>query len=882
MNVSRDLLGLVLAASLLAPSFVAQAQQFETPAEEEEQQRLGIEEITVTAERRETAAQSTPVAVSAFTGTFLDDQGYYNFEDVSTFVPNIQFGRTLVGSGGITIRGVSSSAGDRATAFHVDGIYVNRSSAAEGITFYDVQRVEVLRGPQGTLYGRNATGGSINVITNPPGPDFEVLGDIQFGTYDQILPRLALNIPIIEDRLFFRSSFVSEIRNGFQRNEFTSDRSQDADDANQWAIRNQLRFLPTDSLDLTVRYMYSRQTAVGPGQKILGPHPSSVDLGGLDVDLYCTSAAAQASGCFVHPNPANNRRIWLDTIGIADNWDNTVNGQLVWDVPEIAFLGETRAKVVGSWLERHASGVSDQDGSDGNYIDTVETVTTRYDRIPNPASPVGYDLVPDSGCLSTEMLDITPGAPGDPSYTLQEAERAAGCDRGYSLLEEIVVEAQWASAGEGIPLEGPASMEGLSGNLDWILGVFYLNASSSDNLLATTAALPWVMDSPFGPLGAFLRGWKTPVLDSRTNDAQSWAVFGEADYSMGQNTDSVWDNWTLTFGLRYTHDEKEATRQTPNVEILGNVVQGVIDITSGSPGASESWNAVTGEAIAQWDWSDQNMVYFKGARGYKAGVINTSLVNDEDPSTTVPNADPEYVWAFEAASKNRFWENRVQANLTGFYYKYKDLQVSQLNNVSIVTQNSPDATIWGIEAEFVARPLDDYVDDFWTGLQLIANFGYLSATYDSFQDCLLPEAGENIDCSGNTLVRAPPYTVTLILDWPFDFGRFGTLAPNVQFFASGKVWYRPTNCPENPNCAAALDPLGIPVNDDFQDPYHLWDIRLTWTSEDGQFSVAGFVDNVSDKDVIQSQVTGSNQIGSPIQVRFDRPRTAGIRLGMQF
>ena len=90
------------------------------------------------------------------------------------------------------------------------------------------------------------------------------------------------------------------------------------------------------------------------------------------------------------------------------------------------------------------------------------------------------------------------------------------------------------------------------------------------------------------------------------------------------------------------------------------------------------------------------------------------------------------------------------------------------------------------------------------------------------------------------------------------------------------------NCPDNPECAEKLNPYGIPVNDDFQDPYQIWDFRLTWTSDDGHFSIVGFVNNLADKDVIQSQVTGSNQIGSPIQVRFDRPRTAGIRLAMQF
>ncbi|MFP6608273.1 MAG: TonB-dependent receptor, partial [Myxococcota bacterium] len=160
----------------------------------------------------------------------------------------------------------------------------------------------------------------------------------------------------------------------------------------------------------------------------------------------------------------------------------------------------------------------------------------------------------------------------------------------------------------------------------------------------------------------------------------------------------------------------------------------------------------------------------------------------------------------------------------------------------------------------------------------------LNAEYGSFENCYLGEANRGIDCSGNTLTRAPPYTATVIANWPFDFGRWGTVTPNVQLYASGKVYFRPSNCP-NSECGAAIDAQFPPPgtrqqNKDFQSPYEILDARISWTSADQHVEVSGFVNNIADKDVIQSQVVGSSLIGSPIQVRFDRPRTWGVRVGL--
>ena len=852
-------------AALLLGGIPAFAQEDEPESERSE----GVEDIYVTAERRESRLQETPVAVSVFTGADLDQKGYLDFEDVSFQVPNVQYGRDLVGSGGFTIRGISSSVGDRSTSFHFDGIYANRGSAVEGVTFFDIQRVEVLRGPQGTLYGRNSTGGAINVISTPPGPDFEAFGDVQFGSYNQVLWRAALNLPIHSERLFARVSLFGDQRDGYQKNitekqTITWDGSpvkkKDADDSSTFGVRNQLRWLPTDNLDLTLRYNYAQRTGVGGAQKTLGDYPAFVTFPtpfgvDLDVDQYCQSGAARDSGCIVTDNPADNRKIVLDLIGDADAWSHTVNGQVVWDLPE-TWAGETQFKGLFSYYTSRSYGLSDQDGSDADLVRAFTTVNTSYE-------------VDSDG-----LLEVVSGC--DPAaYSAGETAEEAGCRRGHNELAETVLEAQWSSAG--------------GGDLDWVLGAFFLNTKSFNNGVVTTKPAPWINGEIAGTaLEDSANDLQVPVLTTTRGRARSLAAFGQLDYRLGQDSDTFWDDWTATLGLRYTYDWKKVVRDTPKISpILVLPVFGPIEVPIQAQivaADSDNWNSVTGTARLKWDWSDENHLYFSGSRGFKSGVIVTALKNSTDPDSSFDNADPEHIWAAEVGSKNRFWDNRVQANLTGFYYWYEALQISQLAEASVITQNATDADVWGLEAELIVKPLEGFVPELFEGLTLLTNAGYLDATYGDFEDCFLGEAERNIDCTGNTLTRAPPYTVTVIANWPFDFGRFGTLTPNAQFHASGKVQFRPSNCP-NPECEAALAlqfPEGRAQNIDHQKPYEIWDARLTWTSADQHVEVSGFVNNIADKDVIQSQVVGSSLLGAPIQVRFDRPRTWGVRVGLSW
>jgi iron complex outermembrane recepter protein len=171
-----------------------------------------IQVIEVTSQKRRESVLKTPVAVTALSAGDLDDAGVKGTADLVNLVPNVQIGTANNGNTNISIRGIGSTntteLGDPAAAFHIDGVYLGRPRSAQG-TFFDLERVEVLRGPQGTLYGRNATAGAINIITNKP--SFGRLGgelQFEFGNYNTLRAEGSINAPL-NDVVAVRAALLS-------------------------------------------------------------------------------------------------------------------------------------------------------------------------------------------------------------------------------------------------------------------------------------------------------------------------------------------------------------------------------------------------------------------------------------------------------------------------------------------------------------------------------------------------------------------------------------------------------------------------------------------------------------------------------------------------
>jgi iron complex outermembrane receptor protein len=225
-----------------------------------------LSEIVVTAEKKSELASRTPVALSAFGGDSLKSAGIVSIADIQNIAPGVNMGRDGFGVN-INIRGVTStdntSKGDQGIAFNVDGIPIGRP-IEEGLSFFDVDRVEVLRGPQGTLYGKSSTGGAINIITNKPKDQFEASADVEFGNYSTRRGDAVVNVPVTE-QFAFRVAANFNDRNGYL---IPSDASAPRNDQHDQSLRLSGLYQFTPSISLLLTGTFGTVGGVGQSQAV--------------------------------------------------------------------------------------------------------------------------------------------------------------------------------------------------------------------------------------------------------------------------------------------------------------------------------------------------------------------------------------------------------------------------------------------------------------------------------------------------------------------------------------------------------------------------------------------------------------------------------------
>lgn len=242
-----------------------------------------LEEIVVTAQKREQVLQEVPAAITALSAAALIEQGVTDIYGLSALAPNVEVTR-VIETPSIFIRGVGSqvlaTGADGSVATHVDGVYVSRPKA-QVAGLYDIERIEILRGPQGDLYGRNSTGGTLNIITRRPTDEFEAWGRVSAGNYSRLDAEGAISGPLVADALLGRLSFVSLNHSGYTSNIATGN---DVDDQSEWGVRGQLLWRAASNLDLLFSADYYSGRDHSGGWHVLGPATAAplagVALGG--------------------------------------------------------------------------------------------------------------------------------------------------------------------------------------------------------------------------------------------------------------------------------------------------------------------------------------------------------------------------------------------------------------------------------------------------------------------------------------------------------------------------------------------------------------------------------------------------------------------------
>lgn len=305
-----------------------------------------IEEVLVTAEKRAGTVQETSIAISAYGSEELDLRGIEELEDLQFSAPNLVISHNSQSP--VTyayIRGIGSDqlvAGfDPGVAYHVDGIYVGQPSAMPG-DMWDLERVEVLRGPQGTLYGRNTTGGAINVITREPGAEPDANVDVTFGNYGRQRIRAAAGGGFA-DGVSGRVSFISDNDNGYQQNSA----GDNGDQTDYTSVRGKLKFDLGESADivLTAQWFDSEGRQSQKRREPFGP----VDFGGgFVINVYDGAT----------PNPTNPRKVAKDHPEMLDLENRYFSAKLTWDVG-FGQLVATTGYIDNEWFQNTDIDMSD-------------------------------------------------------------------------------------------------------------------------------------------------------------------------------------------------------------------------------------------------------------------------------------------------------------------------------------------------------------------------------------------------------------------------------------------------------------------------------------------------------------------------------------------
>jgi iron complex outermembrane receptor protein len=270
-----------------------------------------IESLVVTARRRPELLQETPVAATVLGGELLQQRGVDSLEDIGAYVPNLTAFSGVQHQGSFYSRGVGQRDSfvtlDPGVGIYVDDVYVARGQGALLPTL-DLERIEALRGPQGTLYGKNTIGGAIKLISEKPGPEPYIAGALGGGEYDSINGGATLNAPIVDGLLYSRFAFVGRSAEGYTENTFNGERYNDDD---LKAARAQFRLLPLEAITLDLSGHYASQSMEARASKC---RVSNATLAGFIPGLAASCGAAQRASTYRFATELDER-YFLDSYG---------------------------------------------------------------------------------------------------------------------------------------------------------------------------------------------------------------------------------------------------------------------------------------------------------------------------------------------------------------------------------------------------------------------------------------------------------------------------------------------------------------------------------------------------------------------------------------
>jgi iron complex outermembrane receptor protein len=853
---------LLVAVTAFGPTAYAQSRSGTTAAASNT-----IEELVVTAEKRAQSLQDVPVAISAFTSANRDLVGINTIQDMTNFTPGLNYSSAVDRA---SIRGVGRLTNAHPVAVPVavydDGIYTT-STVTAGKTPIFTDRVEVLRGPQGTLYGRNSLGGAINVISRHPTEEFyaEVRGTV--ANYGRTLIEGAMSGPLAPDLQFRLAGNWEKQRDGYFQNVVPGMPSE-GNVIDQYYVEGQLQAKFGEHMDgwMKVAIAGWNNGAGGPGARAgYGPGPINyAEFAGQNVNpaFACSPVGvtqvvnASPLGC-VNPAASDPRKFASSTkqsVSLDDTY--IISGNLTYHFDNFD------VKYIVGGNNYHYSLFQDNDG----------------------AAAFQSFVIPISGTGTCSNLFVAIGVCSPLKIFPQKTSTY------QEEYNNISHELDFSSSG--------------SGPLQWLGGLYYYREAYRQPVFTTQLQQPQYSNGSAVSSGGL--PFQSRVFDNRTDfENDSYAAFGQIDWKFA-------DAWKLTVGLRYNHDHlagQEDVRllcfaTTPCLttpELLGSFIpvadvtsalaytgggqgivpQGVVPDGHAATGGVSfspdgfghrkydiSSTATTGVLGLQWTPDKDTMVYARYGRGYLQGGINSGVTSSLGQ---FPYTGPEFINNYEVGLKKDFGRT-LQTNIALFYYDFRDFQVPlTVANVSgslAVSQsrylNVPKSISEGIEIETTWAPIDN--------LRILFNYSFNPSRIDRLTDIVDPadpealqpgakpvnpgpvqtctgtgstptatnpnpnplcdaatglvQRGQNLH--GNALPQQPRNKVALNILYTFDFEK-GSLTPSVSY-----VW-------------RDHEYSGIFERSYYASPnWDQVDARVTWKDKDNKYSVIAYVKNIGD------------------------------------
>ena len=797
-----------------------------------------LEEVTVTAQRRETDLQTTPVAISAYSGEALVENKIFTVSDLAASVPAFSLTALSPLDAELNIRGITntrldSPSADPSVGTFVDGVYMGRTGDLN-YDFYDLERIEVIRGPQGVLLGKNVVGGALSVITAKP--SFEDSGNVlvSYGNYSSILASGHVNGGLSES-LAGRVSFQGRKHDGYAK-DILHDR--DVEDLESLQARVQLLLAPQDSAwQGRLALDYNRDETNG------------INTVAVDGGTTTCETSYLRTNC---TRPWSNLRRYL---GLTNPRQNIAQS--------VQFQGEDR---IQQFMERDGFGAVLDIEMEGKGF-TFNSLTSYrdgegeqlYDQTGAGPEALGWSLTEWQAYIA--YVNATFGT------------RPATSNNGQFLFAQPVAE---HAKVQQFSQEFRLTSDNEESRFDWIAGLYV----KSDEIDKT--------DRFIGEnfLGAVLPGGNNPLStlsgENRwVNEGkiENYAAFAQVGFRF---TEAV----KLSVGARYTQDKKSGdvsgfvvatgdrfspNDPRPNVTIEGLCRTPAGAVVSPTPAVcaapnqwiyaagtgfataySETWNKMTPQATLEWTQSENLFLYATVAKGFKGGGFDDTPANVAQAITPY---DPEEATNYEVGFKTDLLEKRMRLNADVFMMDYKDLQVTQTNAACLcnITDNAASAEIKGVEAEFQFAATEH--------LRLSLAGSYVDAKYEDFiESAINPSTGQRLDSSGNSLQRTPETQVTGGIDLTLPVGQLG----NALNFRVNYTWQS-----EMP---WATDNIAM------EPSYGLLDARVALAPEGAPWAVAVWGKNITDE-LYRTNIISF--FGEEVS-QFGVPRTYGVDLSWKF